>query len=141
MSTTDIVSNIKKYEGFRGMPYDDSLGFPTIGYGTKLPIDKDEAELLLKKRLNDVRRELESRVDFFYDLPEEIQAVLLDMAYNMGVPRLFTFKKMWEAVRDRDWERMADEMVDSLWYRQVGRRAEELAGVVRRFRSEELRHA
>ncbi len=136
----NIVEKIKKHEGFRGMPYKDSLGYPTIGYGTKLPIDEEEAELLLKKRLNDVRRELESRVDFFDNLPETIQEVLLDMAYNMGVPRLFTFRRMWEAVRDRDWKRMADEMVDSLWYRQVGRRAEELVRMVRLFRPDEVRH-
>ncbi len=136
----NIVEKIKKHEGFRGMPYKDSLGYPTIGYGTKLPIDEEDAELLLKKRLNDVRRELESRVDFFDNLPETIQEVLLDMAYNMGVPRLFTFRRMWQAVRDRDWERMADEMVDSLWYRQVGRRAEELVRMVRLFRPDEVRH-
>ncbi len=136
----NIVEKIKKHEGFRGMPYNDTLGYPTIGYGTKLPIDEEEAELLLEKRLNDVRRELESRVDFFDNLPETIQTVLLDMAYNMGVPRLFTFRRMWEAVRDRNWGKMADEMVDSLWYRQVGRRAEELVRMVRLFRPDEVRH-
>ncbi len=133
MSMHDVMELIKQNEGFRGMPYDDPLGFPTIGYGTKLPIDEEEAELLLKKRLNDVRLELESRVDFFDDLPQTIQEVLLDMAYNMGVPRLFTFKRMWQAVRDRDWERMADEMVDSLWYQQVGRRARKLVAAVSRY--------
>ncbi len=140
MSMHDVMELIKQNEGFRGMPYKDTLGFPTIGYGTKLPIDEEEAELLLKKRLNDVRRELESRVDFFDNLPETIQEVLLDMAYNMGVPRLFTFKRMWEAVRDRNWGKMADEMVDSLWYRQVGKRSEELVTKVEKFSFENERY-
>ena len=140
MSMHDVMELIKQNEGFRGMPYKDTLGYPTIGYGTKLPIDEEEAEMLLKKRLNDVRLELRSRVDFFDNLPETIQTVLLDMAYNMGVPRLFTFKRMWEAVRDRNWGKMADEMVDSLWYSQVGKRSEELVAKVEKFSFENERY-
>ena len=47
----DVVDSIKIDEGFRGMPYDDSRGVPTLGFGTRLPITRAEGELLLKHRL------------------------------------------------------------------------------------------
>ncbi len=126
-----LIEQIKKAEGFRGMPYEDSLGIPTIGYGTKLPIDEEEAELLLKKRLNDTIKDLKRAYPRFEELPPTIQEVLLDMGYNMGIPRLMKFKKMWKAIDEGDWERMADEMVDSRWYHQVGNRSKNLVKIVR----------
>ncbi len=126
-----LIEQIKKAEGFSGMPYEDTLGIPTIGYGTKLPIDEEEAELLLKKRLNDTIKDLKRAYPKFEELPPTIQEVLLDMGYNMGIPRLMKFKKMWKAIDEGDWNKMADEMVDSRWYRQVGNRAKNLVQVVR----------
>ena len=114
-------------EGFEPLPYTDTQGYPTIGYGTKLPIDETEAHLLLEKRLHDTLMEIEKRVDFFADLPEDVQSILLNMGYNLGVPKLMKFKRMWAALEKRDYKEAAKEMRDSLWYRQVGDRAERLA--------------
>jgi len=123
----ELINDIKRDEGFEPMPYNDHLGYPTIGYGTKLPIDDKEAELLLVKRLGETYDELRKRAGIFDDLPEEVQNILLNMAYNLGVPRLMGFKRMWAALGRRDYITAAKEMRDSLWYRQVGRRAERLA--------------
>ena len=121
-----IIEEIKHDEGFVAHPYNDSLGIPTIGYGTKLPLDKIEAELLLEKRFNDVLVELRNTIDFFEVLPECAKEVILNMAYNMGVPRLMKFKKMLNALELQDFKTAAKEMVDSRWYRQVGSRATRL---------------
>ena len=126
-----IVERIKAREGWRGMPYYDTLGNKTIGYGTLLPLTKAEGEMLLRHRLGLVEKELRERLAFFDGLPETIRDVLLDMAYNMGVPRLMRFEKTLAAAERGDWETMAEEMTDSRWYRQVGRRAEELVATVR----------
>ena len=48
------------------------------------------------------------------------------MMFNLGYPRLSAFKGMRSGVDARDWERAADEMVDSRWYNQVPNRAERL---------------
>ena len=53
--------------------------------------------------------------------------VLLDMAFNMGVPRLGKFKKMWAAIEDGDMNEASKQALDSRWADQVGRRAESLA--------------
>ena len=48
------------------------------------------------------------------------------MMFNLGRPRLSKFKGMKSGVDSRDWNKAADEMVDSAWYRQVPNRAERL---------------
>jgi len=59
-------------------------------------------------------------------LPEEVQLIVANMMFNLGYPRLSKFKGMKRGVDERDWNAAADEMVDSLWYRQVTNRANRL---------------
>jgi lysozyme len=56
--------------------------------------------------------------------------VVIDMAFNVGVPRLTGFKKMWAALHCGDYAEAAKEMMDSKWARQVGRRAERLSSMM-----------
>ena len=48
------------------------------------------------------------------------------MAYNLGVDGLLKFKKMWKALEKQDYQTAAEEMKDSKWYHQVGRRSKYL---------------
>ena len=48
------------------------------------------------------------------------------MMFNMGRPRLSKFMKMNAALEGGLWKRAAAEGRDSLWYRQVRKRAERL---------------
>ena len=122
---------IKKHEGFRGMPYEDSLGFPTIGYGTKLPITKEEAEILLKHRLDIKIQEITNYEPFYLELPPKAQKVIANMAYQLGVGGVMKFKKMWEALKNEDYKTAADEMLNSKWARQTPNRANELSEIMR----------
>ena len=62
----------------------------------------------------------------FDGLPDEVQGILVNMMFNLGRPRLSKFKNMRKALDSRDWALAAVEGRDSLWYRQVGNRAERL---------------
>jgi lysozyme len=66
------------------------------------------------------------------DLDSVRQLVLVDMAFNMGVPRLCKFKKMWAAIHESDFDNASAEMLDSLWATQVGNRARKLAEAMRK---------
>jgi lysozyme len=48
------------------------------------------------------------------------------MTFNLGGTRFGKFNNMWSAVVEGDWKRMAVEMEDSRWFKQVGRRSIEL---------------
>ena len=64
--------------------------------------------------------------DVFEGLSEIRQGVLLNMMFNLGMPRFRTFKKMIAAIRADDPEEVAVQMQDSRWFNQVGDRGVEL---------------
>ena len=53
------------------------------------------------------------------------------MAFNLGVGGLFKFRRMITALERGDFDAAANEMVDSAWYWQVGRRAQRLTKMMR----------
>ena len=126
-----VIESLKQEEGFRGMPYKDTLGILTIGYGTKLPLTKEEAEMLLKHRLEEKILELSEKEPFFLDLPQKAQEVIANMVYQLGVGGVLKFKKMWAALKDKDYQKAADEMLDSKWAKQTPNRAKRLVEIMR----------
>jgi len=128
-----LVNSIKEFEGFDGMPYEDSKGLPTIGYGTLLPITKEEAELLLNHRLNIVKEELLYAKPVVSNLTDNRQKVLFNMGYQLGVPKLLKFKKMWRAIAKQDYDEASKEMLDSKWAKKDSpNRANKLAEIMKR---------
>jgi len=115
----NLVISTKENEGFRGEVYQCSLGFDTIGFGTKLPISKKEATVLLRMRLNDKIEELERRKPLFTQLPNEVQEILAEMTYQIGVTGLLKFRKTWLYLEENEFESASIEMLDSKWYRQM----------------------
>ena len=56
---------------------------------------------------------------------------LVNICFNLGLPRFLKFKKALAAAEDQDWELCADEFMDSKWASQVGQRAVELTTIIR----------
>jgi len=126
-------------EGIRCQIYLDHLGYPTFGIGHL--IKKDDPEYgqpvgtdVSEKRVDECFKEdikitlgdCLKLYDDFYELPEEVQLIIANMMFNLGYPRLSKFRGMKRGVDAKDWNKAADEMVDSVWYTQVPNRAERL---------------
>lgn len=122
-----IIEDLKAEEGFgnKGNVYKCTEGFDTIGYGTKLPINEEEATLLLEYRLNKTRANLLSSL-YNYDLPNEVWDILLNMSYQLGVGGVLKFKKMLEALKNKDYVEASKQGMDSLWAKQTPNRAKRL---------------
>lgn len=120
-----LIDYIKQEEGFKGVVYKCTEGFDTIGYGTKLPINEEEATLLLEYRLNKTRANLLSSL-YNYDLPNEVWDILLNMSYQLGVGGVLKFKKMLEALKNKDYVEASKQGMDSLWAKQTPNRAKRL---------------
>lgn len=120
-----LIDDIKQEEGFKGVVYKCTEGFDTIGYGTKLPINEEEATLLLEYRLNKTRANLLSSL-YNYDLPNEVWDILLNMSYQLGVGGVLKFKKMLEALKNKDYVEASKQGMDSLWAKQTPQRAQRL---------------
>ena len=130
----DLLENIKKHEGFVEHVYDDSLGIPTIGYGfaiKDLILDEDIAEEILIRKLEKLKRNATSRFKWLEDMPVEVQEVILNMCYQLGITGTSKFRKAISALQEGDWEEAANEMLDSLWARQTPNRAKELSDTIR----------
>ncbi len=124
---------VKKHEGVRLKLYRDSTGHNTIGYGRNLDIkgiNLFEAGVLLANDVNEVQARLE-RLSWFLCLDPARQAVMVDMAYNIGFAGLLEFTLMIQALMDKDWNGAATAMLDSKWAIQVGTRASEDAEIIR----------
>ena len=123
------------HEGFREKPYRCTAGKLTVGYGRNLDdrgITREEGAILLANDLELSEAILRDRVSCFDDLSEVRQAVLIDMCLNLGWPRLSGFRKFLAALEEGSYSRAAAEMMNSLWARQVGRRAIRLADMMLR---------
>ncbi|MBB5322321.1 glycoside hydrolase family protein [Marinobacter oulmenensis] len=129
-----LLEQLERHEGLRLKPYKDTVGKLTVGYGRNLDdrgISQDEAEFMLDNDIDEVEEDLR-RLPLYLSLDPVRQTVMANMAFNMGLPTLLTFSRMLGALGERDWDRAAAEMLNSKWARQVGRRAEELADLMRR---------
>jgi lysozyme len=124
-----------RHEGLRLKPYRDIRNKLTIGVGRNLDdvgITRAEALLLLDNDIARVRHEVERAFPWFSGLNPARKDVVLNMVFNLGLSRFRRFGKTIAAIKARDWEGAAREMLASLWARQVGRRARELAEMMRR---------
>ena len=139
MNIEKLREEIAYDEGIVHKVYLDHLGLPTFGIGHLIRDNDPEhgwevGTEVSESRVNeafeqDIQTVLSDCVQLysdFDDLPEEAQRIIANMMFNMGRPRLSKFKGMKAGVDARDWNRAADEMVDSRWYRQVTKRADRL---------------
>lgn len=63
---------------------------------------------------------------FLPDADEEVRSILINMAFNLGEPRLKTFVRFRKALQEGNWYEAGYEMQESLWFDHVGTRAKRL---------------
>lgn len=129
MSIQNTVEQVKKHEGYRQHPYYCTAEKLTIGYGRNLDdvgISKQEAETLLLNDLSLRKAGIKRTINTYY-CNEARFAVLLNMAYNLGLEGLFAFKKTLSYIENGEFEYAAIEMLESRWAKQLPKRAKELS--------------
>lgn len=122
-----------RHEGLRLRPYKDSIGKWTIGVGRNLSdtgISRDEAMLMLEHDIERCEREA-GTFPWFAGLSQMRKYVILSMIFNLGLSRFLLFKNLIHALSGGAWDEAANEMLRSKWAEQVGKRAEELAHMMR----------
>ena len=95
-------------------------------------ISDEQVKAWFNKDIETVLSDCELLYDDFDHLPDEAQLIIANMMFNLGRNRLGAFIGMKAGVDARDWNKAADEMIDSKWYEQVPNRAGRL---VKRMRS------
>lgn len=139
-----IKEDLIRHEGYVAEIYLDSEHLPTFGIG-HLVVETDPEhtwpvgtpvtdERILNAFHTDCNEAVNDATCVFDDLlshPDNVVRVLVNMAFNLGRTRLSKFKNMVAAVNAKDYEKAAEEMIDSKWYRQVKTRGVELVEIMR----------
>ncbi len=146
MNIDILRKEIEADEGCKYETYRCSEGYPTAGIGHLLtewdegysePIGTAVSEEQVQKWFEkDVQTAINDCQDIFNDfdsLPEDIQHVLINMAFQLGGPRLSKFKRMIAAVEVEDYREMSLQMEDSRWFKQTTNRAKRLIDRVVRY--------
>mgnify|MGYP001149418325 CR=1 FL=1 len=139
-----IREDLTKHEGFKEEIYLDTEHLPTFGIGHLVlesdpeytwpvgtPVEHDRIMDCFNADFNTAYEDCCALFLNFDSLPEQVQRVLVNMAFNLGRNRLGRFKKMITAVNEGNFSKAANEMVDSRWYNQVGNRSIELENWMR----------
>lgn len=144
MITEQLLLQLMRHEGFRKYVYKCPAGKDTIGYGynleaNPLPLSKDVIEKLYKEGITEsfakeillemvlkIEKSLRDSIPWMSKLNGARQAVLINMAYNLGVEGLLKFKQTLRNMEVQNWLAAELGMRSSLWHKQVKGRAIEL---------------
>lgn len=128
-----LRAQLERDEGRIEHCYFDSLGFATIGVGHliderrggKLPDHIIDA--LLEWDIEEHEKALYLALPWAQGLDTVRRCVLVNMAFNLGVPGLMKFANTLALVKAGEYQAAAAAMLQSKWAQQVGNRATRLA--------------
>ena len=150
-----VAKTIGLNEGIRKDVYKDTKGNKTIGVGFNLEdtsnqvaldalgLNRDELKAgtrsLTDREVNELykyssMRAVKDAIAFDPNLqsrPANVQTAIIDMSFNLGLNKLKKFEKMKEALDANDYNKAADEMKDSLWFKQVKDRGPRMVNIMR----------
>ncbi len=147
MNYAQLRSELIADEGIRLKPYLDTTDHLTIGVGRNLdgnPLSADElafighdcrskpitvrhAIVLLENDIDKTVAAITRALPWFVKLDDVRQRVLVNMAFNMGLTTLLTFKNTLRFIDQGAYKQAAFNMLASRWATQVGKRAQRLA--------------
>jgi lysozyme len=129
-----ILHDLRRHEGCRLSVYKDTVGVWTIGYGrtkgitanTK-PITQEQADAWLLEDLKNAWNDCRKVYPGLDQLDKVRRSVLINMCFNLGYAKLSKFVGTLGHIEAGRYKDAALNMLDSLWAKQVGQRATELA--------------
>lgn len=141
-----ITSLLQYEEGFREKPYLCSEGYPTVGTGIRIgpkgadlsnyefTVPREVDAVWLQSILNKTMRDMFSneRISKAINVLDAARtAVLVSMAYQMGVAGLAQFKNTLALIEGKRFEDAAVAMLQSKWAKQTPNRAKRHAEQMR----------
>lgn len=141
MNFNELKIQLIKDEGKRLKVYKDSLGYLTVGIGhlvTKQDnlklgdvITEEQCDLFFAEDINIAIDNSFRTFDDFENFNPDIQNVIINMMFNLGINKFSKFKKFIKALKNKNYTLAANEMKNSLWYSQVKSRGKRLEKIVR----------
>lgn len=151
-NNTLLYQQLARHEGVRKVMYKDSLGIATVGIGFNVTtpenrrilakhgitnqhlargLTEQQVRVLFEESLKQAKVDAKKFLPNLEQHPVNVQNAMIDMAFNLGLTRLMKFTRMRAALFKKDYNAAANEMLSSLWAKQVGNRSTFLANLVR----------
>lgn len=134
MNIIKLIDQLSIDEGRKPRMYLDTVGKWTIGVGRNLSdraLFEDEIDLMLKNDIKLIEKQLDDNLPWWRQMTEARQNVLANMAFNLGIAGLMGFVNTLTFMRSGRYDAAAAGMMNSKWAKQVGKRAERLAAIMR----------
>jgi lysozyme len=143
-SFDNIKTHIIKYEGWSNKVYICPTGHKTVGGGTNLEskglqdkykvgqnIDNCLLNKWLKEDVKIAEQIAHKQFKSFNSQPQNVQIILISLAYNLGPNRIKKFKDFTAAIEKKDYNKAAAELKDSRWYKQTGGRGKKYVEILK----------
>ena len=137
MNETLLRNEIQYWEGIKYTVYLDSLGKPTVGIGHYDPtmivgqqVIPSLVDMFYKQDSYNALQIAQKSCNNFSQLDDVRARLLVALCFNMG-NKILQFKHMLAAIQSGDFDAAANELQNSLWFTQVGRRGPESVEIMR----------
>ncbi|MDJ1160766.1 glycoside hydrolase family protein [Burkholderia gladioli pv. gladioli] len=138
MILTLLEAELRRDEGVRYSIYLDTAGIPTVGVGHNCqvsplptgwtcPLTDAQVNQLLANDIASTLAKLDRNLPWWRGMDEVRQRVVANLAFNLGIGTLLTFKNTLAAMQRGSYSVAAAGMLNSKWATQVGARATRLA--------------
>tara|TARA_B110001450_G_scaffold236368_1_gene241760 strand:- start:18 stop:437 length:420 start_codon:yes stop_codon:yes gene_type:complete len=134
---TMIIEMLRAHEGVETHAYKCTAEKITIGVGRNIDpaggigLSDDEIDFLLANDVARVNKELLLTFSWFAELDEVRKDCMINICFQLGLPRLKKFKKSLAYMANGDFDLAADEFLDSNWASQTPARANEITQMIR----------
>lgn len=121
-----IKKRLIDFEGLILKSYTCPTGYTSVGVGRNLEtngITEEEAMYLLNNDITNVIKDLDKHWIAWRKLPIIAQYVCIDVVFNMGINTWMSFRMTRSYMELNEWEKAGDELLNSKYAEQVGRRA------------------
>ncbi len=145
LDMSEMITRLKMHEGCSLKPYKCPAGKLTIGIGRNVEgnpftaeeliavgdwkhgITREAAHMLCRNDINRCIGECKKSIPFFNKLDKERKYALIDLDFNMGLRTLLTFKKTLASIGYGNYKTAAEQLLQSKYASQVGKRAKRIA--------------
>lgn len=143
-----IIKRLEFHESCVLKPYICPAGKKTIGIGHNVEarpwtdeekkaigdwekgITKNMAYMICRNDVNLCLKDLK-KLDFWKSLDDERQYALIDICFNLGFVGLKKFRKMLKALSEKNYVEASNQLLDSKYATQTGKRAKRIAKLIK----------
>lgn len=143
LDVTKLREKQNDWEGVVSVVYDDATGNaikqssyvrgnPSVGVGRNLtkPMSPAAIDFLWREDAQEALAGA-AKFEWFEGLDEPRKLAIVDMVFNLGYEKLTTFQQFLGCMEQARYNDAANDLENTLWYKQVGRRAVYLTNVIR----------